>query len=834
MLNTDIFKFEFVDRTEERREIDEYLLDFSSSLNYALWIHGERGTGKSFFLTEYIMAKKDFTSVYVNIEIKNISPGDYLKIFINQLNSAANLKFTSYLRANYKSIATIGQKAVNLVLNLVDLDDLGLNDFCSSITNYFISKQGEKENTVSVIKKYITEALKKCDKIVFLLDNFSQCDVMSLDIIISVIHELLYNTRIKFVICTTDDDLKSRFDIKSILAQKIPNKPMLISPFRQKHLFARMIENTFELEESDIKLLSQTFELCHGIPQRFKEILINLYATQGIVIDGDKAQFVLDTFNRQLVKGSISFDIDALCQKQKGVKTILQIVALWGGPIPSTILYDFFTFFADIDPIPLFKDEITQSLNILEELHILTRTYDEHTISFQFEHDSLKLAIVKYFNDDRAVSFLHYSIYEYLMRLKEITHSFYWRRYYQSLLAYHSFAAQADKWIDYNYSYGYYFFEKDMFKEAEVVFLRLETVIPSLSGLQLLTMGITFFYCGQYHKAEDILSNIQSRNLINNFSLEQKIKLFIFQARARSCILDNKRALEAINHAERLYVQDNRLRMMILGTKQSVLFLTPGGFQEAKSLFDDLATENLEIHEMAHIYQSAMDYYEGEKSKKYLTKGLLLARRFSDYTTEGKILNNIGFEYLRCGNYNKSKDFFEKSILILKEIQPHEQTFPYSNLAVLHMIFGNWEEALNNIAEALFWNKSDYASLVLKTNRMLCYYFSDNKQWEKIYRKLFEYINLTHDVDDKIYKKICINMALLAWKRKDLDEGIIILERCRPHLEMEWPHGKYRFLNLYQKLTGRKVNLSLPPEACYSKYYCELEFEPWLLNFSHD
>lgn len=49
MLNTDIFQFEFVDRTDERQKVDEYLDDFSKSPGYALWMNGKRGTGKSFF-----------------------------------------------------------------------------------------------------------------------------------------------------------------------------------------------------------------------------------------------------------------------------------------------------------------------------------------------------------------------------------------------------------------------------------------------------------------------------------------------------------------------------------------------------------------------------------------------------------------------------------------------------------------------------------------------------------------------------------------------------------------------------------------------------------------
>lgn len=835
MLNTDIFKFEFVDRKNERQLIDAYLSDFTKSLGYALWLSGKRGTGKSFFLTEYIATKKEYTSIYVNVDINNSSPGTYLKALITQLNKAANLKFVNYLRANYKSIATIGQKAVNVALSLADLDDIGLDELGSSITNYFVSTCGEKENTVMVVKKYIVEALRKCERLVFILDNFSQCDPSSLDIIVSTIHELLCDMHLKFIICTTDDDLKDRFDIKSILAEKIPNKQLVIHPFQQKQLFARMIEHTFDLNEANIKLLSRVFELCHGVPQQFKEILINLYAAQGIVVDGNKAQFVMDAFQQLLVRGGITFDIESLCQKQKGAKAILQIIALWGAPISSSILYEFLDYLAGIDPIPILREDARKTLQSLEDLHIISRTFEDHTIQLQFEHDSLKLAVGEYYRDDRIVPFLHYSFYEYLMTLSDELEKPYWRRYYQSLLAYHSYAAQTDGWIDYNYNYGFTFFTAGLFNEAERLFSRLESVVATLSGKQLLTMGITLFYCGYYRKADDLLSNISSRGLMDRLSFEEIVTLYIFQARTRSCTLDSTRALEAIAQAEDLDISDSRLQIMLIGTKQSILYLTPGGFSEAKALFDNLVSSNTESREMALIYQSAMDYYEGAESQFFLNKGLTIARRFSDHITEGKILNNMGFEYLRCGNYEEAHQLYTQSIAILKDYQPHEQVYPYSNLAVLHMISGEWEQAISDIVEALFWNRSEYASLVLKTNRMLCYYFSNNQQWEKIYEELYSYVSVQHSVDDKIFKKICINMALIATKdHRHFPEASKLLDRCKPHLETEWPHGKYRYLKLYQKVTGRTVVLTPPSNPCYTQYYCDLEFEPWLINFSHD
>lgn len=833
MLNTDIFQFEFVDRADERQKVDEYLADFSKSPGYALWLNGKRGTGKSFFLTKYVVAKEEFTSIYVNVEIGNVAPEAYLKAFISQINKAADLKFISYLRANYSSILEIGQKAVNIALNAANLDDIGLNDLGASITSYFVSKHGEKENTVTVIKKYIAEAQKKCKKLVFLLDNFGQCDTASLNVIIPVIHELLCNAHIRFFLCTTDEDLENRLDIKQTLAEKIPNRPLIIHAFQQKQLFARMLEHSFDLDETNIKLLVQAFELCQGIPQQFKIILINLYTKQGIEVGKERARFIPEVFKNMLLKGEMSIDIDALCKEHKNAKVILQTIAFWGAPVPMKILYDFLDFYVE-NGIPILREETKRTLQDLEQRHILSYTFEDFLPQYQFEHDSLTLAVREYFRNDPSVSFLHFNIYEYLMQHKNEQEQPYWRNHYQSLLTYHAYASQADGWIDCNFLYGKSFFDESRYEEALSILSRLNSSSASLSGEQLLIMAITLYHCGHYQQADELLSIIRTKNLMRNFSPDQLILLYIFQARSRSCLLDSTQALEAIQQAEDLNITDPRHYVALMGAKQSILFLAPGHYQEAKDLFDSLVKESLEIREMALVYQSAMDYYEGDISLEYLDKGLSLAHEFSDFITQGKIINNMGFEYLRCGNYSRAKQHFDDSIAILKEHQSHELVYPYSNLAVLQMISGEWEKALDNIVEALFWNKSEYASLVLKTNRMLCYFFLENSQWEKLFHELYDYIATEHFVDDKIYKKICINMALLALKSKRSDQALKLLDYCRPHMEGEMSHGWYRFLYLEQKITGKILPLPEPRETRFFPYYCRIEFEPWLVNFSHD
>ena len=61
-----------------------------------------------------------------------------------------------------------------------------------------------------------------------------------------------------------------------------------------------------------------------------------------------------------------------------------------------------------------------------------------------------------------------------------------------------------------------------------------------------------------------------------------------------------------------------------------------------------------------------------------------------------------------------------------------------------------------------------------------------------------------------------------------------ILKLCEPHLKNEWAHGKYRFLKLKQQLSKEEEDLPKPTNSCHRQYYCELDFEPWLVTFTHD
>lgn len=834
MLNTDIFEFEFVDRENERKTIEAFLSDTSNQLPSTLWVQGSRGVGKSFLIKEQLTSRKDICCVFVNPEYGQQNPGAYLKLFIAQVNKAADMKLSSYLRANYSSFMAIGQKALNTTLKLSDLDEFGLEDLTASFTDYFISKHGEKETSVTVIKKYLLEATKKHGRLIIILDNFCQCDIKSLDIISTVIHELSYDRRIKYIICTTNEDLESRFDVKSFLAEKIPTKLLSVPPMDNRQLFARMLERNFDLDETSINLIVAAFDICKGTPQKFKELLINLYASQGIILCDHKARLSSDIFKTLLTKQAISFDIEAFSNDNVIAKYILPIISLWGAPVSYELLYDLMGYLEETFSISFIRGEIQQVIINLEKIHVLETVFQDHLLMIKFKHDATKIAVGEYFKNDRICSFFHYTFYEYIMAKVIVDTSPYWKVYYKSLRAYHSFMAQSEDWISYNYQYGKDLLEEEAYDDAAMIFSRLETAMFNLNANELFIICKAYYMCGLYQKANDIILSMQAREVKRDFTVEEQISFYILSARIKCCLFDTAKAIEEIENAEKLCRDNVHLHIITQGVKQSILFVSPGGFQQAKQIFDDLVSNYSDFSEMSFVFQSAMDYYEGKESKELLQRGIRNVEENHDRIHEGKIVNNLGFEYLRCGDYDSALDCFNKSIKILSEVQPHEQAYPYSNRAVLYMILGQYDRALEDIMEALFWNKSNYASLVLKSNRMLCYYHLGNPGWEKLFEELFDYISTAGGVDDKIFKKVCINLAYLSVKSNKTPIGINVLERCKPHIESETPHGKYRFLKLQRVLTGL-VSERLPDaNSEYKAYYCDIEFEPWLINFTHD
>ena len=87
-------------------------------------------------------------------------------------------------------------------------------------------------------------------------------------------------------------------------------------------------------------------------------------------------------------------------------------------------------------------------------------------------------------------------------------------------------------------------------------------------------------------------------------------------------------------------------------------------------------------------------------------------------------------------------------------------------------------------------------------------------------------------IDDKIYKKIYTNLAILYMNRYDNEHALTLLKQCLPFLKRETPHSSARVKKLLNIL-GDKDGQDIPLKR-YKEYYYSLHFDPWVLTFGNE
>ena len=830
MLNTDFFDFEFVDRKTERDIIYDFS-DFSIAQisKKTLWIKGKHGVGKTFLLNNVYnkLINRNKYVVYTTVEKNNIQPGVYLKNLLLQTEKVSGFNIFQFINKHYKEIIRFGPEIIKIVLDSRGLDDHGIVDLLAELSGVLISKNNDEDSYIEAIQKYIEKSIGKKGEGLFIFDNFSLCDEVSAEKIIQLIHIMNSFSKIRFIICTTEEDICSRNDIKEALSVRIPTFPLVISEFKEESLFARMVEKCIDLNSENLGLIRDAFHICKGYPQKYKAFLINLYSEQGIVFENDqKASFIRDIFKEILARESTSIDINSLTYQQQ---YILKIIFLWNDTITFEVLKEFLLYEFNISPYNTFTQEaFLDAVRSLMEIDILHENYIGER-SLGLKHDTISYTCQVYFSNEIENKYEHFNIYSFLRQTEN--NNDYYTKHVESLLAYHSFQANTDDWIEINFKYAKKLYMQGNYREAGIIGDRFVKNITSLSFKKAFMLAQIEFVNGQYDYVVSILEKYISDLSQNK---EYQVEFYLLLAKAYTCKLEIEKALDIINYASDLNSVTLEDELKIRGKKQSILFVSPKGFMSAKKEFDNLTKKyhNIELPEMIQIYASAMDYYEGSVAIEYLEKGYSIAILNNDKLSEGKLLNNIAFEKLRLSEYDVAEKKYTECIELIKNIQPHEQSYPLNNLAVIHMIREDWENALDYIIEAIFWNRSYYVMNVLQVNRMLCYYHTENQKWKEVFKQLKEFVNSKKAIDDKIYKKILINLAYISLLERKYDEAISFLDMYKPYSQMEWQQGLYRYKYLEAQAKGIEINL--PSIDKYQDYYCKINFEPWLVNFTHD
>lgn len=826
MNNTELFNFKFVDRINERKTLCTFLNHEME--NNILWLNGASGVGKTYFIEKNILDNKKENDVVVYINKIGEATTSYIYQFINMLSESSQISFFKFIKTNYVSIFDAVKKITVNILVSNSINDFGLVENGFDLTKQFLTKNKERHNIIKVINNYLKYVSKK-SKALIILDNFTLCDEESLDVFSSVLYTHQTNNNLQFIVVTTSELLKKRFDILSLLSEKINVVRISLYPFTSSTYFFDILNDLFDLSQCEWDDIKRLYEVSNGLPQKLKIFLMNLYSQNGIDYQKEKAIFIYDKLRNLLQEELIDFSFYSLPAEQR---YMLRLVTEWGMPIKLTLLHEVSMYIASIDTsLQEFSENILRkALLDLENIGILEKTYENNICQIKVKHDSIYYAVSHLIRENIVKSrFIHFCMLQFIKLNPDMVpyNDFF------SLEAYHSFLAKADGWQQINVEYGLTLAKEKQYIKAQKVLDRLSEYIQELSPIQKLSIAQNAYNAGEYEKAESILNLLQTDTLnINEFFLLQTTKCRIYMMllnyskaiESISQLLDDYVEVESVQHLEALYL------------KEVALCLTPKKYMDAKYLFEEIIREYHKedgMFWMERIYRTSMDYYRGELSKKYLMEALDICQLLQDDEEFAKATHNFGFECFRCGEFDEAFEHFQTCKNILENIKPHETSYCLNNIAVIHMVRQEYDTALDILAEAAFWNKSDYAMVTISGNKMLCHYYLNHvHEWKTLKEYLLGFIETSPYIDDKIYKKIYTNLAVIAIDQKEYLYAKYLLGQCLPYLKKETLHSSARVKKLMKQLEDNDG--SEPQLEAYYEYYCGIPFEPWVLTFGNE
>lgn len=824
MKNTEIFNFKFVDRVNERDILSQFLShQLESNL---LWINGPSGVGKTYFVEKNILNQQKENVIYLN-KLGETSLS-YVSQFLNVLNESPHISFRQFLKSNYVSIFDIVKKISVNILSANSIDDFGLIENGLDLTKLFLNKNKEQHNVIKVIDNYLKYISRKAQTLI-ILDNFTHCEEESVDLFSAVFYSQRNNPNVQFIVVTTSEQLNQRFDILSCLSEKNDVVRISLTAFENSTYFFDILKDSFELRQCDWSDIKHLFEACCGLPQKLKIFLMNLYSQNGIDYQNNKAIFAYDKLQTLLQRELINFDFNHLPPEQKFV---LRIIVEWGMPIDLILLQQLSEYIANIDiSLQEFTGTVLRkALLELENIGIVEKIYEVNTCKIKVKHDSIYYATNQILEQNRVKSsFFHFCMLQFIEKQEPP----FPQNNLLSLKAYHSYLSKTEGWYEINLEYGLFLAKERQYIKAQKIFKRLSEYIQTFDSTSKLAIALNAYNAGEYDEAQSILKLLTPTQLdLNDYFLLQTTC-----CRIDMIVLDYQHALKSINILLDNKIQINTIqRLEALYLKEVALCLMPNGYIHAKMLFEDVVQDYHPADSMywiERIYRTAMDYYRGNTSKSYLEAAINIANDLNDQEEFAKATHNYGFECFRCGEYQNALECFQKCKNILENIKPHEISYCLNNIAVIQMINCQYDNALETLSEAAFWNKSDYATITIKGNQMLCHHYLKHvDDTKRLSSHLLEYIEANPPIDDKIYKKIYTNIAVIAIDQKEHSVAKIYLNKCLPYLKTETPHSSARVKKLLcfvDDPAGIHVNLD-----DYADYYINLPFEPWVLTFGNE
>ncbi|MCM1236412.1 MAG: tetratricopeptide repeat protein [Ruminococcus flavefaciens] len=820
--NTTLFQFEFTDRKKEQ-EILQSFLDYHSSK--VLWIYGKSGTGKTFFVQHCI---KQCNVIYVENK-KNSEAGSCILNLINELQGLSTNSFCNFIHNHFQSIKAVVQD----IPPLKQLSESNFLQYALSKNFYFVDKANQFNDLAAILQQYINHVLNEAS-LVFIIDNFDQCDENSVDILLNFAKCNINNKRRKFIFISTDNESDlTENEIK--LEREIPCKNLPIPAIPNEDYFINMLPTVFDISNLRENDINRIYEVCHGLPEKLQDLLLNLNKANAIEYSNEKISFNLSIMEKYILSNGVAdLEIDKFSPIEQ---CILLVVICIGVPLYTDLLlilaqnlYNVLFGFSisEIRFQDALQEMLPKPLNV--NFNMGNKIYTDHDLTFG--------AALLFFKENNMYRISCDIIFRYLeQNMPERFKTCFSESSQKEIFANLSYNALCSSWILLNLECGKYFYEKDNYIQATKYFNRFLSSLDLVSEKDRLYFAIANYEVGLYKNAYNILLQISAQTIIEDYTYN------IYAGKILNMNGKYELAAENFKKAVELSEENTDNQMYAKYMLHIILTQIPDRWNDAANIYKSLAQfirkaysahNDLDFYKPcnAKILKCCYNFYFNQDSLEFMDMAEMIADNFQMITEKAFILNNKGFEYIRQNDNQKGMDCFKESYDILIKTKQHEAAYALNNIGICQMFDGNYNSAILSFKEALLYQKSYYLQLTTHTMLMQCYSLTNSDKQEDLEKKLKKWVDEHPNDDPAIIRKICMNLSIYLKRNQMLIEAKYYLDKIIDNVAAT--SSEYRALKLRKELYDVEVEIDKQYVFRDSKYFKELLFDPWFITLSHD
>lgn len=830
MTNKELIDFNFVDRKEEKKEINDFLSNDFLPKNKVktLIIVGEKNVGKNYLINKIIESNKSKT--FLTFDFKDLLCKNAYGTLLKQLDSYRNGEFLIFIKQNYKKILkTTSNSAVkfieynfksvpNLIDSLIDIDSL------------LLSNDNKSESSVKILSKYIIDIAKNED-LVIVIKNFTDCDSYSLPIILNVLSSTteIKDRKIRYIISLDSDKFNNNYDIFHFFTNTISTLSINLKPFTNPLLFYEMIMDIFDLTNDDYNSIDHVFNICNGYPGKLRDLLCRNYIENSSFFNNEKGKV---KWNEGIIKGEkkddvIRFDNDIY-------KKLVFLIVL------------FFKIDINYDTLVYISKYVSRELHFIYDKNeiesaIIQLIYNDNLLEQDISdriHISTNINKDLYYNEyesDKTLALISSKLYNYLIDSKDYlmeTNS----DAYMEQIAWHSYKSGINGWVFHNLCSGKYFYERKHLSLAKEIFCRLINVKNEIDIENIILISYCFYEVGSYNFAEEFIDYLPFK--------KSDYKTNLLRVKIKNIIMKKEEAVYILNDMNILPLYSD-YKYEILDMKQRILSNIKESRSEAKIIFENILKDyNKGLTAYKQFMISAMEYNRGEIVQNCFS---ILEKKYEKDKNSimlAELYVNKGFDLFWQGKIEEAENEFKKSIDYFENIRLHELSYVLNNYANCLMMKGDISNAIASLRRALIFNRSPYTEITLKTNLLVCYTLCNSKKTYKLFNELEQYVlkNIDRKLDISIYLKVMYALGFVQRTTTTNNDEIIKILYSN--------HENY--IDLAINIANDNKSDSLPylwfdnwrddiendikKRVDHDKYdyFYAYRFEPWLLTITHD